>query len=135
MEIKITNCADISYIMRNNAQGQPFRYGDLATDEDTGMYIRYQTYFAGTMTPEHTHPCAHAIYVLSGTLRTNGGDFGPGTCAWYPEGVSAFHGATPNEDLVCLFITNKPFDITYKDPQFNLNHIKNLQELEKIKQK
>ena len=119
-QVRVSHIDNVEYVDKKNVLGQRIRFGVIAKDEeDTGMFVRYLTYFAGTMTPEHTHHCAHGIYVLSGTLRTNGGDFGPGSCAWYPEGVVAFHGATSDADVVCLFITNKPFDITYENPEYN----------------
>jgi hypothetical protein len=51
--------------------------------------------------------------VLDGVLRTHAGDFGPGSFIWFPEGMLMEHGATPDNDVNVLFITNKPFDIRY----------------------
>ena len=43
-------------------------------------------YRAGWTNPWHTHPCAHGIYVLDGSLATHQGTFGPGSFVWFPEG-------------------------------------------------
>jgi quercetin dioxygenase-like cupin family protein len=59
------------------------------------------------------HPCAHGMYVLEGTLVTHEGQFSPGSFVWFPEGETMEHGATAQQDVVVLFITNKPFEIHY----------------------
>jgi quercetin dioxygenase-like cupin family protein len=87
---------------------------NLITDPGTGMEIRLVRYPAGIVNPLHTHPCAHGMYVLEGTLATNAGEFGPGTFVWFSEGETMEHGAAPGQDVVVLFITNKPFEIHYK---------------------
>lgn len=87
----------------------------LLNDPDTGMMIKTQGYPAGDFTPEHTHNCAHGFYVIKGTLHTSFGDFPPGSFVWIPEGEVCTHGATEDEDVLTLFITNKPFDINYLD--------------------
>ena len=48
-----------------------------------------------------------------GTLRTHAGSFGPGSLVWFPEGMEMEHGATQDNDVTLLFITNKPFDTHY----------------------
>ena len=85
----------------------------LHDDEDTGMMVRLITYPKGAVTPRHDHNCAHGMYVLKGTLRTNLGDFGPGSFVWFEEGEEMFHGAADDEAVETIFITNKAFDITY----------------------
>ena len=87
----------------------------LIDDPDTGMQVFKIIYRAGFTNPWHTHPCAHGIYVLDGTLRTHRGTFGPGSFVWFPEGGSMEHGATEDGDCTFLFITNKPFAIHYPD--------------------
>lgn len=86
---------------------------NLFTDPETGMEIRLVRYPAGLVNPGHTHPCAHGMYVLEGTLVTHEGQFGPGNFVWFPEGDVMEHGATADQDVVVLFITNKPFEIRY----------------------
>ena len=83
-------------------------------DTDTGMMINFSKYPAGYYKTFHKHHCAHGIYVMKGILRTDKGEYGPGNFVWHPEGLSARHGATENEDCEFLFITNKPFDIYYE---------------------
>ena len=82
-------------------------------DPDTGMSCMLLRYDAGFINPWHTHDCAHGMFVLSGTLRTNKGDFGSGSFVWFPEGMTMYHGATEDSDCLMLFITNKPFNIRY----------------------
>jgi hypothetical protein len=53
------------------------------------------------------------MYVLDGVLKTHAGHFGPGSFVWFPEGMLMEHGATADNDVTMLFITNKPFDIRY----------------------
>jgi len=83
-------------------------------DPETGVTVRMVKYPAGFMNSWHSHPCAHGIYVLEGTLVTHQGSFGPGHFVWFPEGMTMQHGATLTEDVVVLFITNKKFEIWYR---------------------
>jgi quercetin dioxygenase-like cupin family protein len=85
----------------------------LVTDPDTGMQVMKAVYRAGFVNRWHTHPCAHGIYVLSGTLVTHRGSFPAGSFVWFPEGGRMEHGASPDGDVTMLFITNKPFDIRH----------------------
>ena len=94
--------------------GDPVFRKNLYTDPDTGMEVRLVRYPAGVVNPLHTHPCAHGMYVLEGTLVTHEGRYGPGTFVWFPEGLAMEHGATAEADVVVLFITNKPFEIHYR---------------------
>jgi quercetin dioxygenase-like cupin family protein len=80
-----------------------------------GMLINMSRYPAGFRTPWHVHKCNHGIYVLEGNLYTSVGCFGPGHFAWFPAGVIAEHGATPDGDVTVLFITDREFDITFVD--------------------
>ena len=85
-------------------------------DPDTGVTVRMVKYPAGFMNTWHTHPCAHGIFVLEGTLVTHEGSFGPGNFVWFPEGMKMEHGATQTEDVTALFLTNKKFEIWYQQP-------------------
>lgn len=87
---------------------------NLITDPDTGMEVRIVKYPAGVINKLHTHPCAHGMYVIEGTLQTHEGQYGPGSFVWFPEGPAMEHGATDEADVVVLFITNKPFEIHYQ---------------------
>jgi quercetin dioxygenase-like cupin family protein len=87
----------------------------LIDDPDTGMQVFKNVYRAGFTNVWHTHPCAHGMYVLEGTLRTHKGEFGPGSFVWFPEGGIMEHGATEDGDCTFLFITNKPFGIHYPE--------------------
>jgi len=87
---------------------------ELYTDPETGMEVRLVRYPAGVINPEHTHPCAHGMYVLEGTLVTHQGSFAPGSFVWFPEGETMEHGASAAGDVTVLFVTNKPFRIDYE---------------------
>ncbi len=86
---------------------------NLIEDPETGMEIRLVRYPAGIVNPRHTHPCAHGMYVLEGTLVTHEGRYGPGHFVWFPEGLAMEHGASAEGDVTVLFITNKRFEIHY----------------------
>ena len=88
---------------------------NLFIDPETGMEVRLVRYPAGIINPLHTHPCAHGMYVLEGTLVTHAGTYGPGSFVWFPEGEAMEHGASAAGDVVVVFITNKPFRIDYLD--------------------
>ena len=83
-------------------------------DPDTGVTVRMVKYPAGFMNEWHTHPCAHGMFVLEGTLVTHKGNFAPGNFIWFPQGMRMEHGATQTEDVTVLFITNKKFEIWYE---------------------
>lgn len=85
----------------------------LFSDPDTGMQVMMLRYAAGFTNVWHTHSHAHGMYVLDGVLATHKGEFGPGNFVWFPEGGWMEHGATQDNDVTFLFITNKPFDIAY----------------------
>ena len=86
---------------------------DLLNDPDTGMQIFKIRYERGFVNVSHYHHCAHYMYVLDGILHTHDGDYGPGSFVSFPEGLTMHHGATAENDVDILFITNKPFDIHY----------------------
>lgn len=94
--------------------GDPVFRKVLHTDADTGMEVRLVRYPAGVINPDHTHPCAHGMYILEGTLVTHAGRHEPGEFVWFPEGETMQHGATAEADVTVVFITNKPFEIHYK---------------------
>jgi quercetin dioxygenase-like cupin family protein len=97
----------------NERIGRALFRKNLYTDPETGGEIRLVRYPAGVINPPHTHPCGHGMYVLSGTLVTHKGRFGPGHFVWFPEGEVMEHGAAADADAIVLFITNKSFRIDY----------------------
>src|SRR5215472_14758123 len=97
----------------NDKLGRALYRKNLVTDPDTGMEVRLVRYPAGVINVRHTHPCAHGMYVLEGTLVTHAGRYGPGCFVWFPEGSVMEHGASAEGDVTVLFITNKPFAIHY----------------------
>ncbi len=97
----------------NEHLGKTLYRKNLVTDPDTGMEVRLVRYPKGVINKMHTHPCAHGMYVLEGTLVTHAGSYGPGHFVWFPEGITMEHGATAEQDVTVVFITNKPFEIHY----------------------
>jgi quercetin dioxygenase-like cupin family protein len=117
-DLKVLDTPSMAWQERFNERvGRPLYRKDLVVDPETGMEVRLVRYPAGFMNPRHTHPCAHGLYVLEGTLVTHAGHYGPGHFLWFPEGMVMEHGATPEADVTVLFITNKPFVIHYQPPQ------------------
>ena len=105
----------------NERIGRSLFRKNLFTDPETGMEIRLVRYPAGIINPLHTHPCAHGMYVLEGTLVTHAGSYAPGSFVWFPEGEAMEHGASAAADVVVVFITNKPFRIDYDTPTKRFN--------------
>ena len=93
--------------------GANLEHVPLMSDPDTGMMILKMVYRAGFTNPWHSHPCAHGIYVLEGTLDTHQGQYPAGSFVWFPEGGIMEHGSTQDEDCTFLFITNKAFAIHF----------------------
>jgi quercetin dioxygenase-like cupin family protein len=98
----------------NEKIGRALYRKNLIEDPETGMEIRLVRYPAGIINPLHTHPCAHGMFVLEGTLVTHSGSYGPSTFVWFPEGTTMEHGASADGDTTVVFITNKRFEIHYK---------------------
>jgi quercetin dioxygenase-like cupin family protein len=98
----------------NEKLGRNLYRKNLFEDPETGMEVRLVRYPAGVVNPRHTHPCAHGMYVLEGTLVTQEGAYGPGHFVWFPEGLVMEHGAAADQDVVVVFITNKRFEIHYQ---------------------
>jgi hypothetical protein len=89
---------ELTVVDTNTAEWQGFRVDylgvalphiPLVDDPGTGMMVAKMTYPAGHTTPWHTHPCAHGVYVLAGTLNTHQGHYAPGTFVWFPESPRA----------------------------------------------
>ena len=85
----------------------------LHTDPETGVFFQIVRYPRGVMNPAHTHPCAHAMYVLEGILVTHRGQHGPGSFVWFPEGEVMEHGAGPNGDVTAMLVSNKAFSLQF----------------------
>jgi quercetin dioxygenase-like cupin family protein len=87
----------------------------LHTDPETGCFFQIVRYPRSVINPSHTHPCAHAMYVLEGTLVTHQGKFGAGSFVWFPEGEVMSHGASSDGDVTVILVSNKSFAINYVD--------------------
>ena len=113
-EFKSVNINDLEWVEKLNEKvGKSLFSKDLIDDLETGVRINITKYPAGFINPKHDHPCAHGMYVLKGILHTSRGDFNPGSFVWFPEGEVMWHGATENQDVEVVFITNKKFVINY----------------------
>lgn len=102
-------------IITDEHQGKQFKDMKLILNEDTGMIVNLSVYPKGYYKTKHVHDCSHGILVLKGTLKTDEGEFGPGTFVWYPEGTVMSHGATDREECLFLYIQDKKGDLTYLD--------------------
>jgi quercetin dioxygenase-like cupin family protein len=80
-----------------------FLYKDPATHE-VAMLLRYP---AGQMNANHVHSHGHAMFVLQGKLVTHRGTYEPGNFVWFPPNEVVSHGASPDEDVVVLFIRHE----------------------------
>ena len=113
-EVQHWNCNTLPWQVRHvDELDADLAVKPLIEDPDTGMSVMQLRYFAGFTNTWHTHSCAHGMYVLDGVLRTSAGSFGPGEFVWFPEGQVMEHGATQDDDVTVLFITNQPLDIHY----------------------
>lgn len=110
--------AEALWVARENpVTGARYDIARLMKDAETGMELIRVRYPAGSVTPDHRHPCAHGMIVLEGQLQTQSGVFGPGDVIWYPEGEWGSHGATALGPVVALIISNKPFSVEYREEQ------------------
>lgn len=79
----------------NEKLGRVLFRKNLVIDPETGMEVRLVRYPAGVINIRHTHPCAHGMFVLEGTLHTQAGRYGPGFFVWFPEGTVMEHVPRP----------------------------------------
>jgi len=114
-EFRVVNTNDMPWV--EGGKGGPahysmkFLYNDVNSGE-VAMLVRYP---AGQMMPPHTHSHGHGIYVLSGKLVTTKGTYGPGNFVWFPANEVVSHGASPDEDVVYLFLRHEDMDIRLMD--------------------
>jgi quercetin dioxygenase-like cupin family protein len=94
--------SDVTYFMK-----------PLFEDQRTGDRVLLVRYPPGEINPSHFHPAAHGMYVLQGTLVTHRGSFGPHTYVWFPPNEVMWHGATPDQELVVLFLAGRNFSTHY----------------------
>lgn len=85
----------------------------MIQDEETGFAVNLSIYPKGYFKVQHVHTHGHGIFVLKGTLKTDEGEFGPGTFVWYPAGTVMRHGATDREACVFLYIQDRAGKLTY----------------------
>ncbi|KAK4617239.1 uncharacterized protein CLAFUR5_05070 [Fulvia fulva] len=87
----------------------------LHNDGETGMMVLKMVCRAGFTNPWHSHFCGHGFFVLEGVLDIHKGQYGAGSWVWFPEGGLMYHGATKDQDVTFLFVTNKKFSIHFVD--------------------
>ena len=113
-EFKSLNVDEMPWVEKPNEKAGKSHFSkSLIVDDETGVKVSIVKYPAGFINPNHNHPCAHGMYVLKGILRTSRGDFGQGSFVWFPEGETMWHGATEDQDVEVVFITNKQFEMNY----------------------
>ena len=98
----------------NEHIGRALYRKNLVEDPETGMEVRLVRYPAGVINPRHTHPCAHGMFVLEGTLVMIDATLRLPPDVWFPEGTTMEHGASASGDTTVVFITNKRFEIHYE---------------------
>lgn len=96
-------------------RGLAIHIKNLFIDPETRTNYKLVRYAAGDIHEKHVHPCGHGMYVLQGNLVTHKGTFAPNTFVWFPPGEVMEHGASPEGDVVVLFVSNAGFSTTYPD--------------------
>lgn len=92
---------------------------ELLTTADVDAAIMLLHYPAGHVTEWHEHSFDHAAYVLDGMLvnesefDSSEKHFAPSSFIYSPKGQKMRHGATPQQDTYCIFITSKAFSLKY----------------------
>lgn len=87
----------------------------LFEDQRTGDRVMLVRYPPGEINPSHSHPGAHGMYVLKGTLVTHRGTFGPDTFVWFPPSEVMWHGATRDQELVVLLMAGPNLSTHYTE--------------------
>jgi len=112
-EYRVVNTNEMDWV--EGGKGGPakywmkFLYHDVNSHQ-VAMLVRYP---AGQMMPPHVHTHGHGMYVLQGKLVTHRGTYGPGTFVWFPANEVVSHGASPDEDVVVLFLRDADMEINY----------------------
>jgi len=115
-EFRAVNTSEMNWVQ--GGKGGPVSYSMkfLHRDASSGEVAMLVRYPPGEMTPSHKHSHGHGMYVLQGKLVTHRGTFGPGTFVWFPPNEVVSHGASPDEELVILFLRHEDMDINYVQP-------------------
>jgi hypothetical protein len=93
--------------------GANLEHVPLMSDPETGMMILKMVYRAGFTNPWHSHPCAHGVYVLDGTLSTHQGRYPAGARVVPWKEGSRSTARAQEEDCMSCSSPNKPFDIHF----------------------
>jgi quercetin dioxygenase-like cupin family protein len=112
-EFRAVNTNEMEWVA--GGKGDPAHYSMkyLYKDVNTHQVAMLVRYPAGQVMPAHTHSYGHGMYVLQGKLVTHQGTFGPGTFVWFPPNEVVTHGASPDEDVVVLFLRHEDMDINF----------------------
>lgn len=83
-------------------------FGDYEGAPYSGGYV---TFAPGARSAWHTHPAGQRLLVVKGTCWTKTWDgrktvAHAGDSIWCPENVKHWHGASPNEEMTHLALTN-----------------------------
>ena len=114
-EFHAVDTNDMAWV--EGGKGQPTTYSMkfLYRDPNSGQEAMVLRYPAGHVMPPHMHSSGHGMYVLSGKLVTNHGTYGPGSFVWFPANEVVSHGASPDEDVVVIFMRHEDMDIRFVD--------------------
>jgi quercetin dioxygenase-like cupin family protein len=115
-EFRSVNPADVAWMPNSDQKLVTYFMKFLSRDIHTGGVTMLVRYPAGQINPAHKHSVGHGMYVLQGKLVTNRGTFGPGTYEWFPPDEVVWHGASPDEDVVVIFMTHDGMSIDYMHP-------------------
>ncbi len=114
-EFRVVNTSDMDWVEGGKDGPAKYFMKFLYNDANSGEVAMLVRYPAGQMMPPHMHSYGHGIYVLSGKLVTHRGTYGPGTFVWFPADEVVSHGASPDEDVVYLFLRYEDMDIRFVD--------------------
>ncbi len=100
---------------RNQTHAVHYLMKPLLNDERSGVVAMMVRYPAGQINPRHRHPAGHGAWVAEGTMVTHRGTFGAGSFVWFPAGEVMWHGATPDADLLVIYVTTGDATTEYLD--------------------
>lgn len=96
---------------------------NLLTPDQIGGCVMLLDYPADHITEWHDHSFTHAAFVLDGIFVNESQFdqtelyFGPGNFVCGSKGQIMRHGASPEQDCHCYFLTDQPFSLHYLDQE------------------
>lgn len=102
------------WVKKEDPEGGAFFVKPMIDDPVTGMKISYVRYPKGYRRPDFRMDCTHGVYVIRGTLSSDGEPYRPGTLIWYPEGYVCRQAAPEGEDVFLLSVTTAACTAVYR---------------------